>query len=141
MRGLDSAASTDAVFSQALSLVTVLLPLTSSSPSGIGGVTRKALEGLVDKAAARAARPPRVSLTEAENNRVKDSFERVFVKAPPEWRGKFSPKKKKGMAGGGGGGESRPARSISIKGPKRKIGSEGGGGSGADPVAKKRSRG
>ncbi|CBJ32764.1 conserved unknown protein [Ectocarpus siliculosus] len=193
--GLELALVTDAVFIKALELVAGLLPLASPPPPpavdtaaaaavasggdkskpkpsapGKGAVAallpRSALEDVVNQAAARAARPPRRPLSEAEELRAKEAFAKVFAKSPPGWankvseyRAKLAEKSRKGGAGkvvgggdggkGGGGGDGgsgsagRPSRPISIKGPKRGRQETGGGGDeGVDDAAsrKKKSR-
>lgn len=142
-RGLDSASTTDVVFSKALEVVVTLLPLTSSPDDTSNTAQEKpqplpraALEELVDKAASRALRPPSGNRprSEEEETRVKAAFERVFGKSPPEWRSKLTEKKRPvfAVSGKGGAVEGRPpskaARSVSIKGPKRKVGDVGGPG-------------
>lgn len=151
-RGLESAAVSDAVFSKALELVANLLPVASAASAattghGNDGVPRSALEDIVDKAAGRAANQQPttrkiVAFSGAaardglQEQRVKDLFGRVFVKAP-EWRSKLTPPPpaEKSLAGNGGGGRGtggrppRPVGRISIKGPvKRRLSEEGTGG-------------
>ncbi|CAB1114459.1 unnamed protein product [Ectocarpus sp. CCAP 1310/34] len=177
--GLELALVTDAVFIKALELVAGLLPLASPPPPpavdtaaaavasggdkskpkpsapGKGAVTallpRSALEDVVNQAAARAARPPRRPLSQAEELRAKEAFAKVLAKSPPGWankvseyRAKLAEKSRKGGGGkvvgdggggkGGGGGDGgsgsagRPSRPISIKGPKRGRQEAGGGG-------------
>ncbi|CAN0072455.1 unnamed protein product [Ectocarpus sp. 12 AP-2014] len=191
--GLELALVTDAVFFKALELVAGLLPLASPplppavdtaaaavasggdkskpKPSAPGKgalpalLPRSALEDVVNQAAARAARPPRRPLSEAEELRAKEAFAKVFAKSPPEWankvseyRAKLAEKSRKGGGGkgvggggggkGGGGGDGgsgstgRPSRPISIKGPKRGRQETGGGGDeGVDDTAsRKKSR-
>ncbi|CAN0019420.1 unnamed protein product, partial [Ectocarpus sp. 12 AP-2014] len=116
--GLELALVTDAVFFKALELVAGLLPLASPplppavdtaaaavasggdkskpKPSAPGKgalpalLPRSALEDVVNQAAARAARPPRRPLSEAEELRAKEAFAKVFAKSPPEWANKVS---------------------------------------------------
>ena len=143
MRGLESATVSDAVFSKALSLVANLLQLASrsspapepSSSSAVGvaakpvpakrvggkpiGIPRAALEELVDKAAARAVRPPRKPRTEAEEERVKGEFERVFSLAP-EWKNKLHEKRKEAAAATAAAAEKRKEAAIAAAAAARR---------------------